>query len=522
MAVDVTAAEGITLTTDTRVRSRPARPRRALTAALWYVVLISISLVTILPFVWMLLTSLKGPQDPIFSVPPQFFPAHPTLDNYVKVLDTLPILSFFRNSIVVALSVTVLSVLVTALAAYPLAKMRFRGREAIFYLLLGTLIVPVQLTYIPSFVLAVNVFHYDDTLFALILPNLASAFNIFLMRQAFKGVPNDLIEAARIDGAREIRIWWSVLLPIVRPTLATVAIFTFVLSWNDFLWPSLMLHTREGMTLPVGLAALQGLFSSDFRSIAAGVTMTIIPILHFLHRLPAPVRPRARRRGEGVTEASTAERSPAELALGSVMLAFDGLAVPPDVAERLLGAPAAGVTLFRFSNVETPAQVRALTAELQAITGAGVPLLIAADQEGGQLNALGDGVTPFAGNMALGAAGDPALTERVARATGLELRAMGVTIDYAPVCDLATNPRNPAVGIRSFGDEPARVGEHVAAFVRGLQSVGVAAGLKHFPGLGGVVDDTHHRLAVLDASWRSCRMGSSSRSGPGSSRARRS
>ncbi len=281
MAVDVTAAEGITLTTDTRVRSRPARPRRALTAALWYVVLISISLVTILPFVWMLLTSLKGPQDPIFSVPPQFFPAHPTLDNYVKVLDTLPILSFFRNSIVVALSVTVLSVLVTALAAYPLAKMRFRGREAIFYLLLGTLIVPVQLTYIPSFVLAVNVFHYDDTLFALILPNLASAFNIFLMRQAFKGVPNDLIEAARIDGAREIRIWWSVLLPIVRPTLATVAIFTFVLSWNDFLWPSLMLHTREGMTLPVGLAALQGLFSSDFRSIAAGVTMTIIPILIF-------------------------------------------------------------------------------------------------------------------------------------------------------------------------------------------------------------------------------------------------
>ena len=275
-------AEAITLTTDTRVRSRPgAAASRAWTAALWYVVLISISLVTILPFVWMLLTSLKGPQDPIFSVPPQFIPAHPTLDNYVKVLDTLPILSFFRNSIVVAVSVTVLSVLVTALAAYPLAKMRFRGREAIFYLLLGTLIVPVQLTYIPSFVLAVNVFHYDDTLFALILPNLASAFNIFLMRQAFKGVPNDLIEAARIDGAREIRIWWSVLLPIVRPTLATVAIFTFVLSWNDFLWPSLMLHTREGMTLPVGLAALQGLFSSDFRSIAAGVTMTIIPILIF-------------------------------------------------------------------------------------------------------------------------------------------------------------------------------------------------------------------------------------------------
>ena len=282
MAARIDSAE-MDLAAVSRDRARPARQprRRYVEAAFWYALLLSISVITILPFAWMLLTSLKGPEDAIFSVPPQILPEHPTLDNYGKVLDTLPVLAFFRNSIVVAVAVTVLSVLVTALAAYPLAKMKFRGREFIFYLLLGTLIVPVQLTYIPSFILAVNVFHYDDTLLALILPNLASAFNIFLMRQAFKAVPNDLIEAARIDGAREIRIWWSVLLPIVRPSLATVAIFTFVTSWNDFLWPSLMLNTREGMTLPVGLAALQGLFSSDFRSIAAGVTMTIVPILVF-------------------------------------------------------------------------------------------------------------------------------------------------------------------------------------------------------------------------------------------------
>jgi putative chitobiose transport system permease protein len=139
----------------------------------------------------------------------------------------------------------------------------------------------VQLTYIPSFVLAVNVFHYYDTILALIFPTLASAFNIFLLRQAFRSVPDDLIDAARIDGASELRIWWHVLLPIVRPSLAAVGIFTFVTSWNDFLWPSLMLHTRENMTLPVGLAALQGLFSSDFRSIAAGVTLTVVPILIF-------------------------------------------------------------------------------------------------------------------------------------------------------------------------------------------------------------------------------------------------
>ena len=260
---------------------RRRRRRRAVSAIAWYAVLTGLAAITVFPFLWMLLTSLKGPTDAITSVPPQFFPASPTLANYEKVLASLPILTFFQNSIIVAVLVTGLNVLVSAMAAYPLAKMRFRGREAIFYLLLATLIVPAQLTYIPSFILAVNVFHYYDTLAAVILPGLASAFNIFLMRQAFRGVPNDLIDAARVDGAGEWRVWWQILLPIVRPSMAAVAIFTFVASWNDFLWPSLMLHDREGMTLPVGLAALQGFFSSDFRSIAAGVTMTVLPILLF-------------------------------------------------------------------------------------------------------------------------------------------------------------------------------------------------------------------------------------------------
>jgi len=258
-----------------------ARARRRLGAAFWYALLSLVAVITVFPFVWMLLTSLKGPTDEIFSVPPQFLPGHPTLANYGTVLDQLPIPTFFLNSITVGVAVTALNVLVASLAAYPLAKLRFFGREAIFYLLLGTIIVPAQLTYIPSFVMAVNVFHYYDTLPALILPNLASAFNIFLLRQAFRGVPNDLIDAARIDGASELRIWWSILLPVIRPSLAAVAIFTFVTSWNDFLWPSLMLHTQGNMTLPVGLVALQGFFSSDFRSIAAGVTMTVVPIIIF-------------------------------------------------------------------------------------------------------------------------------------------------------------------------------------------------------------------------------------------------
>ena len=258
-----------------------ARRRKALDTAFWYAVLLLISLVTVVPFLWIFLTSFKGPLDQVVSVPPQLIPHDPTFDNYVRVWNQLPVGRFFLNSIFVAVCTVGLNVLVCSLAAYPLAKMKFRGRDLIFYLLLATIIVPVQLTYIPSFVLAVKVFKYYDTLRAAILPNLASAFNIFLLRQAFKSVPNDLLDAGRIDGASELRIWWGIVLPVVRPSLATVAIFTFVNSWNDFFWPSLMLHTRERMTLPVGLMALQGMFTSDFRGIAAGVTMTVIPILIF-------------------------------------------------------------------------------------------------------------------------------------------------------------------------------------------------------------------------------------------------
>jgi putative chitobiose transport system permease protein len=247
----------------------------------WYVLLVLIALGMVLPFLWIFLTSFKGPNDVIYSIPPQLIPHDPTLANYVRVWNQLPIARFFLNSLIVAGVTVVLNVLITALAAYPFAKMDFRGRDLIFYLLLATFIVPPQLTYIPSYVLAVKVFHYYNQLQALIFPSLASVFNIFLLRQAFKSVPDDLIDAGRIDGASELRIWWDILLPVVRPSLATVAIFTFVTQWNDFLWPSLMLQTMDHKTLTVGLAALQGMFSSDFRGTAAGVTITVIPILIF-------------------------------------------------------------------------------------------------------------------------------------------------------------------------------------------------------------------------------------------------
>ncbi len=271
------------LARSSRIPAVSARRRtdRLFKNAVFYLVLVVIAMGMVFPFLWIFLTSLKGPTDAIFSVPPQLIPYAPTLDNFKSVLDQLPIGNFFLNSIFVGAVTTLCNVTITALAAYPLAKMKFAGRETIFYLLLATLVVPAQLTYIPSFVLAVNFFHYYNTLAALIFPNLSTAFNVFLLRQAFRSVPNDLIDAARIDGANELRIWWDVLIPVIRPSLATAGIFTFVNMWNDFLWPSLMLHTRDRMTLPVGLAALQGMFSSDMRSIAAGVTMTVIPILIF-------------------------------------------------------------------------------------------------------------------------------------------------------------------------------------------------------------------------------------------------
>jgi putative chitobiose transport system permease protein len=262
-----------------------AMARRMLDKILLYAILCSVAIITVFPFVWVFFTSFKGFNDPIFSVPPQLIPHDPTFENYTRVWSQLPVWRFYLNSVVVTLVVVVANTLFSALAAYPLAKMKFRGRDLIFYLLLATYIVPPVLTSIPSFVLAVKVFHFYDKLRSVIFPSLAGVLNIFLLRQAFKGVPDDLIDAARMDGASELRIWWDILLPVVRPSLATVAIITFVEQWNNFFWPSLMLHTREHMTLQVGLVALQGAFANDARGIAAGVVMTVVPMIIFFSLL---------------------------------------------------------------------------------------------------------------------------------------------------------------------------------------------------------------------------------------------
>jgi beta-N-acetylhexosaminidase len=190
--------------------------------------------------------------------------------------------------------------------------------------------------------------------------------------------------------------------------------------------------------------------------------------------------------------------------LERVMLAFRGTTVPSWLHRRLADAPAAGFTLFRAGNARSPAQVRRLTSALQATArerpgaASDPPLLIATDQEGGQLLALGDGFTSFGGPMAIGATGDANLAERVGRAIGLELRAVGVNVDYAPVLDVAANAANPALGIRSFGDDPAEVARLGVAWLRGLQSAGVAATVKHVPGGGALGRGTHQARGVFD------------------------
>ena len=182
------------------------------------------------------------------------------------------------------------------------------------------------------------------------------------------------------------------------------------------------------------------------------------------------------------------------------MLAFDGHELRPAMRRRLTEVPAAGVTLFRYRNIGSIPQVRALTDAIQSCASPEEPFLVAIDQEGGQLRGLGPDSTPFPGNMALGAVDDAGLTRRVGMAIGHELRAAGITVNYAPVADLATDRTNPSLGIRSFGDDPGRVRAHVAAMVEGLESAGVASALKHFPGTGAAGADPHHRLARVDRS----------------------
>ncbi len=247
---------------------------------LMYALLGGIAIAMLLPLLWLVSTAFKSGTENIFEFPPRFLPQDPTFSNFVKVWETNPFGRYFFNSTLIAGVTVALNLLFCSLAAYPLARLNFRGRELIFSLIVATILIPFQIVMIPLYILTVRL-GLTNSYLGVIFPSIASAFGIFLMRQAFQNVPKELEEASRIDGCTELGIWWHIMIPSVRPALVTLAIFVFIGSWSDFLWPLLVLNRPEYYTLPLGVARLAGSFSLDWRLIAAGSVIATAPILLF-------------------------------------------------------------------------------------------------------------------------------------------------------------------------------------------------------------------------------------------------
>lgn len=245
-----------------------------------YLVLGSIALIMLFPLLWLVSTSFKSSTENIFQFPPQLIPQAPTFQNFITVWQTNPFGVYLLNSTLVAVLTVGLNLIFCSLAAYPLARLQFWGREVIFNTIVATIMIPFQIVMIPLYILTVQL-GLKNSYLGVIFPSIASAFGIFLLRQAFQGVPKELEEAARMDGCSDLGIWWHVMLPAVRPALITLGIFVFIGSWSDFLWPLIVLDRPEMYTLPLGVAKLAGTFSLDWRLIAAGSVISIAPVLIF-------------------------------------------------------------------------------------------------------------------------------------------------------------------------------------------------------------------------------------------------
>jgi multiple sugar transport system permease protein len=264
----------------------PASPRRArvrIGPAIGIALLVLMSLFALVPFLWMLSTALKTRAE-VFTFPPILIPPEPRWENFARVFEAFPFLKYARNSLFVTVSVTIFQTLTSAMAAYAFSRLRFPGRERLFLLYLGTLMVPSVVTLIPSYILMTERFlGWVDTYKALIIPaSLGGAFNTFLIRQFLLSLPVDLEDAARIDGATPLQIFWKLVLPLSKPVLAIVSVFTFMNSWNSFLWPLLMIKDQDNLVLTVGLSAMQGRWGTRWPELMAGTLMSILPILVLL------------------------------------------------------------------------------------------------------------------------------------------------------------------------------------------------------------------------------------------------
>lgn len=245
-----------------------------------YVVLVLCALALIGPFVWMVLASLKTDAD-IKAIPPTLLPDPVTGDNYQRVVDAFPFRRFAANSLGVAVASTLLQLVLASTAAYAFARIEFRFRNLLFGLYLATMMIPLQVVIVPLFIEMRNL-GLVDTYAGLLLPTIVSSFGVFLLRQAFLALPKELDEAAFIDGAGHFSVFFRILLPLIGPALATVAVFAFMATWNSFLWPLVITQASDRhVTLPVGLSRLSGRFSTDWNVIMAGSVMTLVPIVVF-------------------------------------------------------------------------------------------------------------------------------------------------------------------------------------------------------------------------------------------------
>lgn len=249
--------------------------RRAGLHLMRYLAVLAGAAIMLFPFVWTVVTSIT-PEGSL-AAGPTLIVRNPTLEAYRTLLDTLPMWRILGNSLWIALTSTVLQLVTGSMAAYCFARMQFRGKGPVFSLYLATLMVPMQVLVVPLFI-EMRSIDLQDTYLGLLAPSMASAFGVFLLKQAVETVPRELDEAATIDGAGHLRIFTIIVIPLIRPALATVAVFAFMASWNSFLWPLVVIRSPELMTLPLGLATLQGQFTTEWNIVMAGSVFSIVPI----------------------------------------------------------------------------------------------------------------------------------------------------------------------------------------------------------------------------------------------------
>jgi multiple sugar transport system permease protein len=251
--------------------------RQWMTRVLLYALLVLGAVLALLPMVWMVSASLM-PSGEASTYPPHFFPSRLTFAHYSDLFTRLSIGKYLLNSAFVSFVVTFASLAINAMAGYAFAKLRFRGRDRLFRVLSTGLVLPVQVAMLPLFLLMKNL-HLINTYWGVIIPGMASIFGIFLVRQYALAIPDEMLDAARVDGASEFRIFWSIVVPGIVPILATLSIWTFLATWNDFMWPLIVLSDESHYTLPVALANLAGEHVQDTELMMAGSVLTVIPVM---------------------------------------------------------------------------------------------------------------------------------------------------------------------------------------------------------------------------------------------------